>query len=115
MQDDGMKGTRFVGAKKVIPRKNAETVTGAEPGINEKETKVFEIARSHAIVHPRAVVVHSTDAAIANAAVVRIRWLEGLALSAHAVTVLEESLLFAGNGLYGDTAGIGEACFGVAG
>ena len=45
MQDDGMKGTRFVGTKKVIPRKNAETVSGAEPRINEEQAKVFEIAR----------------------------------------------------------------------
>ena len=59
--------------------------------------------------------VHPTNTSIADPTVVRLGWFKGLTLSTHAVRVLHEPLPFAGNGLNGDTAGIGEGCFGVTG
>ena len=60
-------------------------------------------------------VVHPADASIADPAVMGHGWFEGLALSAHAMAVFEESLSFAGNGREGDTSGIGETGLCVAG
>ena len=57
--------------------------------------------------------VHATDAAIANAAVVTAGGLESLALPAHGMRVTEHALAFAGNGLYWNGAGVCKGCFGV--
>jgi hypothetical protein len=83
MQDEWMKGTIFIGTKKVIPTKQRERIRRTRPGIHEKQNKMLEIARTDAIVHPRTVVVHAAYTAIANTTVMRAGWFKGLALSTH--------------------------------
>ena len=74
-----------------------------------------QISSSDTIVHPRTVVVHSRNASIADSTMGRVGRFEGLALSAHGVTVFQEPLPFTGNGLNGNTTGITERCFGMTG
>jgi len=113
MQNDWMKGTIFVGAKKVIPTKQRERKKGARPGIHQKQYKVLEIASTNTIVHPGTVVIHATNATIANTTVMRVCGFERLALSTHAVGVTEYALTFTGNGLDGDTARVRQGRLGV--
>lgn len=70
VNDDRMVGALFRGAKKVVPPKEEQRVRGTAPSVEQKEAKVFEVARAHAIVHPRTVVIHPGNAPIANATVV---------------------------------------------
>ena len=44
--------------------------------VGREEDEVLLVERAHAVVHPRAVVVHAADAAAADRAVVRFRRLE---------------------------------------
>ena len=46
---------------------------------------MLQIGRSNAIVHPRAMMIHATDAAIADAAVMCAVWLVAAAKAAHGV------------------------------
>ena len=44
---------------------------------------MFEIIGANAVVHPRAVMIHSWNTAIANTTMMRMRWLVWLTLTAH--------------------------------
>ena len=77
-------------------------------------TSLTEIVHAHAIVHPRAMVIHAANASIANTAVVRHRWLEGLTLSAHTMGILHQSLSFRRNCGQRNTTRIRQTCLGMA-
>jgi len=64
------KFTFFGETKKIINGENGQRQDGACPRITQKETKVLEICSSNAVVHPWTVVIHSTNAAIADPAMV---------------------------------------------
>jgi hypothetical protein len=59
--------------------------------------------------------VHARNTPIANPTVMTAGWFKSLTLTAHGMRIAQETLTFAGNGLDGDTAGVGEGCLGVTG
>jgi hypothetical protein len=85
MQDHGMKGTIFIRTKKVIPTKERQSIAGTHPRVDQKQNKMLEIAGTDTIVHPRTVMIHSGNTAIANSAMMGTWRFECLALSTHAV------------------------------
>jgi hypothetical protein len=76
---------------------------------------MLEIPRPHTIVHPRTMMIHFGDAAIANATMVTAGWFEGLTLTAHAEFCCEgiETLLLGRNGTGWHTARIRQGGFHV--
>jgi hypothetical protein len=44
---------------------------------------MFQISRPNTVVHPRTMMIHSTDTTIANSTMMRMWWFEGLTLTAH--------------------------------
>ena len=93
MDDNGTEGIDFIHAEKEVPAKHAQGVGGTRPSVQEKEKKVLQVAGPHTIGHPWTVMVHSTDAAVANSTMMRHGGFEGLALSAHGMGILQEPLL----------------------
>ena len=73
---------------------------------------MLEIGRSHTIVHPRTVMVHATNATIANATVMRSSRFVGLTVTAHGVYGIIDGLSY-GHSRGGYAAGIGERRLGV--
>jgi len=108
-----MERALLVGAEEVIPAEEPQRVRGACPRVHEEQQEVLEVGRTDAVVHPRTVVIHVRDTAVADPAVVGTWWLEGLALSAHRVRVLEKPLPLGWYGLDGDAPRIGERGLGV--
>lgn len=81
--------------------------------ITARGTALTEIIGSHTVVHPGAVVIHSANASIADAAVVGHGWFERLTLSAHTVRILHEALTLRRNGSQGNTSRICQARLGM--
>ena len=92
LRQDGGEDAQLVGAEEVVPSEDQEAVDGAGPGVDQEQQKVLQVPGADAVVHPRAVVVHPADAAVADAAVVRVRRLEALALGAHAELAVQQPL-----------------------
>lgn len=70
---------------------------------------MFQIARANTIIHPRTMMIHATNAAIANATMMTAGGFKGLTLSTHGMRIFNHALTFRGNGGDGDTAGIRQA------
>ena len=69
---------------------------------------MFQITGPDAIVHPRTVVVHATDAPVADATVMRLRRFERLTLRAHGQFGLRVPLCSGGHGRRRHGPGIGQ-------
>ena len=80
-----MEHTVLIRAEKIVPTKQAQRVGGTRPSVQKKEKKVLQVVGPHTIVHPWAMMVHFTDATVADSAMVGHGGLEGLALSTHGV------------------------------
>mmetsp|Transcript_10952 Transcript_10952/g.16131 ORF Transcript_10952/g.16131 Transcript_10952/m.16131 type:complete len:263 (+) Transcript_10952:290-1078(+) len=74
---------RRQGAQENVVRHEDEQVEAEQEDVDEEEHKVLLVAGPHAVVHPRAVVVHPHDAAPARHAVVGPWRAEGVASPAH--------------------------------
>ena len=85
VNDEDVEGAVLVGAEEVVEAKNTEGIGRAGPRIDEEENKVLQVGGTYAIIHPGAVVVHPTYAAVADSAVMAHGRLEGLTLAAHGV------------------------------
>lgn len=71
--------------RKQQPARSSRTgVNAADARVEQEEDEVLLVEDGHAVVDPRAVVVHPDDAAPARAAVVRLGRLHRFALLAHA-------------------------------
>jgi hypothetical protein len=115
VDDNWMEGTVLIRAKKVVPAKQAQGIGGTRPSVQEKEKKVLQVAGPHTIVHPWTMMVHSTDAAIADSTMMRHGGFEGLTLSAHGVRILHEPLTFRRNSGQRHTSRIRQGSLGVTG
>mmetsp|Transcript_18284 Transcript_18284/g.42085 ORF Transcript_18284/g.42085 Transcript_18284/m.42085 type:complete len:139 (+) Transcript_18284:738-1154(+) len=115
MDDNRMEGAVLARAEKVVPTEERQCVGRTRPGVDQEEQKVLEIVSPNAVVHPRTVVVHPADTSVADPAVMRHGWFEGLALAAHGVRIFHEPLAFARNGSEWYAAWIGETGLSMAG
>mmetsp|Transcript_12060 Transcript_12060/g.18185 ORF Transcript_12060/g.18185 Transcript_12060/m.18185 type:complete len:278 (+) Transcript_12060:319-1152(+) len=78
-----MKRTILRRTHEIIPPKQRQRIRRTRPRINQKQEKVFEIASSHAIIHPRTMMIHLTNTAIADATMMRHGGFIRLTLTTH--------------------------------